>query len=505
MEHYNTMVLRSYLDQPKKYVPPRPNLSVGQQVAILMPTLKKAELHEYPKEQVLVLEGENLWFTYKIKLDDGGRYEYELEKPHTVTKCTLQFNFRPSKKVSLAIVDGGKVKVTLHTHFVTKVVKSVECKKVSVKYFRLYICFIFYLFSLQKPFSHSVRQMQLAKLTPSQVIKLAYLSTLLEQQQPKSNTTKRNLKTICFLDEAVKVVPVESVLDAITYARHDFAVECAKALNASRLTLQPTKLMGTGLFTALFRAIHGISGEAVEEMINESKLDDPERSATPPFHLNKFFMGAFGKIPGFTVPSSTSTMHGNTHQPYPTSSGSPFQSESTHTFPSSYSSSASQAQTATHDSASSAPPSGHPPSHRASISPLYTEVVAGKASATMSPALTPSTALQQGIPPFQRLMSEQHLVHINDFFVNVVQIVPTFIIDPRAYPDHIHFPADITHFLWSIVRGLDERARNLGYNNLELVGKTNLEEIYPASTTIRRNMLLESPRRCPCTINRQAC
>ena len=134
MEHYNKMVLRSYLDKPKKYVPPSPPVQACKQVKLLMPTLKRAELHEYPKEQVLVLEGENLWFTYKIIVDDGGRNEFRLVQPHSVTKSTLQFNFPPSKKVSSAIIDGGKVKITLHTHFLTRVVMSVECKKVSVEY-----------------------------------------------------------------------------------------------------------------------------------------------------------------------------------------------------------------------------------------------------------------------------------------------------------------------------------------------------------------------------------
>jgi hypothetical protein len=475
MEHYNKMVLRSYLDKPKKYVLPSPQVQACKQVKMLMPTLKRAELHEYPKEQVLVLEGENLWFTYKIILDDGGRYEFPLVQPHSVTKSTLQFNFPPSKEVSSAIIDGGKVKITLHTHFLTRVVMSVECKK--------------------KPFAHSVRQMQLAKLTPSQVIKLAYLSTLLEQQQPESNTTKRNFKMICFLDEAVRVVPVESVLDAIAYARHDIAVECAEALKASKLTLQPTTQMIIGLLQALFRAIYGISGEAVEELINENMPDDPERSAPPPFRMHKFYMGAFGEVPGFPVPGGNSTMPGATHPP----ESSLFGSDSHHE---SALASASSSSSTTHAQPGGSASSTYPHAHKAeslgssSVNPLYTEVVTGKASAHMSLALTPSTALQQRMPPFHPVSLEQNPVNANKFLMSVLHIVqPTFILDPKAYPENIYFPDDITSFLQSSLEGLIERAQKLGHSNLEVVGKTHLEEIYPGSTTIRRNMLLESPRR----------
>ena len=126
------MILRSYLDKHERYAPPSPRLSDCKQMKMLMPTLKRAELHEYPKEQVLVLEGENLWFSYQVVLDEGGHNEYELKNPHNVTKLSIQFNFPTSKSVSSAIYDGGKVKVTLRTHFLTKVVNSVECKKVII-------------------------------------------------------------------------------------------------------------------------------------------------------------------------------------------------------------------------------------------------------------------------------------------------------------------------------------------------------------------------------------
>ena len=130
MDYYNQMILRSYLDKPEVYTPSNHRPQACQEMKLLTPHLERLELHEYPKEHVLVLEGNNLWFSFKIIIDEGGQNHYELQKPHNITKCSLQFNFNPSSKVSAAIQDGESVKVTVHTHFVTKVANSVECKKV---------------------------------------------------------------------------------------------------------------------------------------------------------------------------------------------------------------------------------------------------------------------------------------------------------------------------------------------------------------------------------------
>ena len=129
MKHYNLMVLRSYLDTPDKYIQPTSRHEY-KQMDMLKPNICRLELHEYPKEHVLVLEGENLWFSFEVTLDEGGENEYQIKDPHNVTKQTLQFNFPPSSKVSRAIQNGGKVKVTLNTHFVKKVLETVQCKKV---------------------------------------------------------------------------------------------------------------------------------------------------------------------------------------------------------------------------------------------------------------------------------------------------------------------------------------------------------------------------------------
>lgn len=128
MKHYNLMVLRSYLDQPDKYVQPTLRHE-HREMDMLKPHINRLELHEYPKEHVLVLEGENLWFSLKITL---GKHEHPISNLHNATKYSVQFNFTPSSKISSAILDGEKVQVTLYTHFGDREIESVECKKVKL-------------------------------------------------------------------------------------------------------------------------------------------------------------------------------------------------------------------------------------------------------------------------------------------------------------------------------------------------------------------------------------
>lgn len=77
-----------------------------------------------------------------------------------------------------------------------------------------------------------MRQQQLAKLTPSKVIELAYMSALLEQHphnRLQSSSTKVTVITN-FLESVVQVVPLESIAYAMSYCSYDKAVLCAAAL-----------------------------------------------------------------------------------------------------------------------------------------------------------------------------------------------------------------------------------------------------------------------------------
>ena len=101
-------------------------------------------------------------------------------------------------------------------------------------------------------FTISRREKQLAKLTPTELIELAYVSALLEQhpRNPQHSLSKRFEAIRKFLEEIVTVVPIESALSAIAIAENDQVSErCCKALMVSRVA-PPLSLMlyvNTGL------------------------------------------------------------------------------------------------------------------------------------------------------------------------------------------------------------------------------------------------------------------
>ena len=126
-------------------------------------------------------------------------------------------------------------------------------------------------FSLQE-YAITSRQEQLARLTPSKLIELAYLSALLEQHPyGKFRPNSHKVAVISeFLNQVVKVVPLESIAYAIAYGNPDeIAVQCAKALVSSQLELPVSELMSRGLERAHDRIRSGISPDIIETMVSK--------------------------------------------------------------------------------------------------------------------------------------------------------------------------------------------------------------------------------------------
>ena len=104
------------------------------------------------------------------------------------------------------------------------------------------------------------RQAQLAKLTPSQVIELAYLSALLEQH-PNNSTSVLSRKfdiIATFLRDVVKVVPFESIAFAIAFSSYETALVCYEALSTCGIEPLVSIIMGDGLLYAAQRMHVGI-------------------------------------------------------------------------------------------------------------------------------------------------------------------------------------------------------------------------------------------------------
>ena len=121
--------------------------------------------------------------------------------------------------------------------------------------------------NLQEPISFSLRQIQLAKHTPSQIILLAYWCAMLERY---SNKPSKRLEDITsFLEQAVKIVPIESILFAIGHDELNIAVDCAKALVCANTTIPYSQMALEEACRAGFRMRTGLPGTTLDEMVYE--------------------------------------------------------------------------------------------------------------------------------------------------------------------------------------------------------------------------------------------
>ena len=174
--------------------------------------------------------------------------------------------------------------IMMHAYTVKPHRTSVRCK------FSLAIIIIIVVLSiLHQRFTINTRQRQLAELTPSKLIELAYLSALLEQY-PFSTTEPISEKVEVirtFLKKVVHVVPFESIAYAIAYGPDKVAVYCAKALIASTIELPASLLMEQGLYSAF---IHLTSG-TVSAIALTRKACTKLKSYLPADELLQFQLG----------------------------------------------------------------------------------------------------------------------------------------------------------------------------------------------------------------------
>ena len=116
----------------------------------------------------------------------------------------------------------------------------------------------------------STRQRQLARLTPSQLIELAYLCALLEQHPcGKSEPLSHKLEVVkFFLESVVHVVPLESVAFAMGSGSDETAEMCSQALMDfhRQLTIPTSDLFIDGLSFALQRHRIGVAASVLRTM-----------------------------------------------------------------------------------------------------------------------------------------------------------------------------------------------------------------------------------------------
>ena len=93
----------------------------------------------------------------------------------------------------------------------------------------------------------------MAKYTPSEVIKLGFMSAILEQYSNDNAPSERFNAITSFLEEAVKIVPLESIFFAIENSELGTAVECAKALVHSKISIPSSQVAMVGMLKAIVR------------------------------------------------------------------------------------------------------------------------------------------------------------------------------------------------------------------------------------------------------------
>ena len=115
-------------------------------------------------------------------------------------------------------------------------------------------------------FSTTTRQEQVAKLNPSQVIELAYLCALLEEDTHIGEVTFSQMFECIqvFLKNVVKVVPFESIAYAVANGNHKTSVKCAKLLLSQSVKIPYSQLMANGLLAAGHRFKTGFPARLME-------------------------------------------------------------------------------------------------------------------------------------------------------------------------------------------------------------------------------------------------
>ena len=165
-------------------------------------------------------------------------------------------------------------------------------------------------FLLFQEYNVTTRQEQLAQLTPSQLIELAYLCALLEQHPySKSEPISHKLEVIrSFLDAVVHVVPLESIFFAIANGSNDTALSCSKALMDSQLVLPGSDILSDGLYAAMIRMRYGIQGFDANRLIDKSleQASDlsihRQYSTSVQINSKEVSMSVLPRLPGQFVP-----------------------------------------------------------------------------------------------------------------------------------------------------------------------------------------------------------
>ncbi len=99
-----------------------------QNVEVLKPILHSVEFHIYPDQHVVVITGDNMWFSHKIEL--GIKKGVTIKFPTNVMRRSVQYNFPPTPRTK-KLAECKKVRVCLQSHFYEEIKKDIETTQVN--------------------------------------------------------------------------------------------------------------------------------------------------------------------------------------------------------------------------------------------------------------------------------------------------------------------------------------------------------------------------------------
>jgi GTP-binding protein EngB required for normal cell division len=242
-----------------------------EDIPILKPNAKSIKFYRHGEEVALVLEGTNLWFCSHIKITGTGGTRIINTLDVSPTCHSINFNYTPKDKEDLLIKRKDEfVEVTLFSHFS----KSIKKKLPAEKMFEYHL---------------SQRQRQLAKCTPTELIKLSFLSALLERTPKSHDKPSDRYTTICnFLENAVRIVPIESICFAIAFESDANAWKCADAFTSTKIKINPSMHLTQALNAALSRLAFGIRPDELAKLQQEAMQGYMQKLASKEF-LPSFF------------------------------------------------------------------------------------------------------------------------------------------------------------------------------------------------------------------------
>lgn len=132
MDDYKHSAVKGFLekDSPKYVIPS--SVEPVKEVVFLKPEVTTIEVHKYPNEVAVVLQGDNLWFCHEIHL---GSYVPHIPKlAEQIARRSIQFNFSLSEDITNIVGGDGHVKVTLLSHFANPIRRRVKAQLVRCFY-----------------------------------------------------------------------------------------------------------------------------------------------------------------------------------------------------------------------------------------------------------------------------------------------------------------------------------------------------------------------------------